>query len=262
MERLTPDAYLDLLASESRRFREVLADCDSRTPVPGCPGWDAADLAWHLTRVQAFWAWIVDHRPERPTDRVAPERPSAYDDLLTAFDQHTAALQAALADADPADQAWTWAEDQSVGFVLRRQALEALVHRIDAEQTAGTTSPLDVRLAADGVDEVLDVMVGAAPEWASFSPLPHHLRLDITDADASVWVQLGRVAGTDPDDTHHDDDGLLVVTDPGVEPDAVISGEAAPLLTRLWRRGDGAEIHLAGDLAIVDRFRQVIHQPL
>ncbi len=136
------------------------------------------------------------------------------------------------------------------------------MHRIDAEQTAGTTSPLDVRLAADGVDEVLDVMVGTAPDWASFSPLPHHLRLDITDADASVWVQLGRVVGTDPDDTHHDDDGLHVVSDPGVEPDAVISGEAAPLLTRLWRRGDGAEIHLAGDLAIVDRFRQVIHQPL
>ena len=262
MDRLTADDYLALLASESRRFRDVLADCEPRARVPACPGWDASDLAWHLTKVQAFWAWIVDHRPDPPAGRVAPDRPEAYADVLTAFDEHSAALQASLTGADPGDEAWTWADDKSVGFVLRRQALEALVHRIDAEQAARADSPLDVRLAADGVDEMLDVMVGAAPDWASFSPLPHHVRVDITDADESVWVQLGRVAGTDPDGTHHDDDGLDVVTDPGVEPDAVISGAAAPLLTRLWRRGDGAEIHLAGDLAIVDRFRQVIRQPL
>ena len=44
--------------------------------------------------------------------------------------------------------------------MLRRQAHEALVHRVDAEQTAGlpVTDP-GVALAADGVDEMLGVMV-------------------------------------------------------------------------------------------------------
>ena len=35
-----------------------------------------------------------------------------------------------------------------------------------------------------------------------------------------------------------------------------------PLDARIWRRGDGADTHLAGDLAIIDRFRSVIHQPI
>ena len=39
--------------------------------------------------------------------------------------------------ADPAEPAWTWSAEQTVGFTLRRQAHEALIHRLDAEQTAG-----------------------------------------------------------------------------------------------------------------------------
>jgi hypothetical protein len=149
-----------------------------------------------------------------------------------------------------------------VGFIMRRQALEALVHRVDAEQTAGTSSPLEPRLAADGVEEVLDVMYGGCPEWGEFSPLPHYLRVDVTDVDESVWVQLGRFSGTDPDGMHHDEDDIHVVPEPDAEPDAVISGTSDALLKRFWRRGDGADIHLAGDLKIVDHFRQVIHQPI
>ncbi len=60
---------------------------------------------------------------------------------------------------------------------------------------------------------------------------------------------------------HHEDD-IQVVPDPGTEPDAVVSGTADVLDTWLWRRGPGDEIHLAGDLAIVDRFRSAIHHPI
>ena len=42
----------------------------------------------------------------------------------------------------------------------------------------------------------------------------------------------------------------------------MISGTAEAIDARIWRRGDGAETHLAGDLAIVDRFRSIIHQPI
>lgn len=260
--KLDPEEYLRHLASESSRFREVLSSCEPAARVPGCPDWNAADLLWHLTEVQDFWAHVVTHRPKPPEDYPDPKRPREYAELLAAFDDRSRALQEALAAAAPTDEAWTWSKEQTVGFVLRRQALEALVHRVDAEQTAGTESALDARLASDGVEEVLDVMYGGCPEWGSFSPLPHYLRLDVEDTDESVWVQLGRFSGTDPGGVHHEEDDIHVVADPGEEPDAVISGRAAPLLTRLWRRGDGADIHLAGDLQIVDHFRQVIHQPI
>jgi uncharacterized protein (TIGR03083 family) len=262
MSRLSPSEYRAFIESESRRFRDVLTDCDPRARVPGCPDWDAADLLWHLTEVQDFWTWVVEHRPEAPDDYPDPKRPTSYADLLALHDERSTALTAALAEADPSDEAWTWSAEQTVGFVLRRQALEALVHRIDAEQTAGTDSALDPALATDGVDEVLDVMYGGCPDWGSFSPLPHYLRLDVTDTDASVWVQLGRFSGTDPEGTHHDEDDIHVVAAPDAEPDAVISGSSEQLLKRLWRRGDGADVHLAGDLKIVDHFRQVIHQPI
>ena len=36
-----------------------------------------------------------------------------------------------------ASEAWTWSTDQTVGFIVRRQAHEALIHRLDAELTAG-----------------------------------------------------------------------------------------------------------------------------
>ena len=264
MARLDFPDYLEHIRSESRRFRDVLATCDPGARVPGCPEWNAADLLWHLAEVQWFWGKVVRTRPLGPDEKdPGPERPTAYDDLLKTFDEYSSALVAELEQADPADEAWTWSSEQTVGFTFRRQAHEALIHRLDAEQTAGDVTSLDTALAADGVEEVLDVMYGASPDWGSFSPLDHRLRIDITDTGESVWVQLGRFRGTDPkDDIHYDEDDIRVIPDPGVEPDAVISADAATLVARLWRRGDGATIHLAGDLKIVDHFRQVIHQPI
>jgi len=263
MSRLDPSTYLQHIRDESQRFRDVLADCDPAADVPTCPDWRADDLLWHLGEVQHWWTWMVTHRPKGPDDYPEPERPKDHAGLLAFFDEHYAALVDALAVAEPADEAWTWhPEHKNVGFILRRQAHEALIHRRDAELAAHSLSPFPVDLAADGVDEVLDVMYGGCPPWGSFSPLPHYIRVDITDTDESVWVQLGRFHGTDPDGIDHDEDDVHVVADPGVEPDAVISGSAEVLDARIWRRGDGADTHLAGDLAIIDRFRAVIHQPI
>ncbi len=71
----------------------------------------------------------------RASGRSRPARPWAG--LLEAFDAARADLGEGLAGAGPTEEAWTWAEDHTVGFVARRQALEAQVHRVDAEQTAG-----------------------------------------------------------------------------------------------------------------------------
>lgn len=262
MSRLDHSTYLQHLRDESRRFRDVLADCDPTADVPTCPEWRADDLLWHLTEVQAFWTWIVSHRPKDPEEYTQPERPADHADLLALFDAGSVALSEVLEAADPADEAWTWSSDHTVGFISRRQAHEALIHRRDAELTAHNLTPFPAELAADGVDEVLDVMYGGCPPWGTFAPLDHYVRIDLSDTGDHVWVQLGHFHGTDDEGIEHDEDDLHVVTDPGVEPDAVISGTAEVLDARIWRRADGAEIHLAGDLKIVDRFRAVIHQPI
>lgn len=240
MARLAFDDYLRHIRSESARFRAVLTHCDPKARVPGAPDWSAADLVWHLAEVQWFWATVVRDRPAAPAeDAEGPDRPASYDGLLAAFDEYSAALVAALESADPAEPAWTWSDEQTVGFTFRRQAQEALMHRLDAEQTAGEVTPLDPALAADGVDEALDIMFGGTPPWGRFAGLPHHVRVDITDRGESVWVQLGRFTGTDPDDgVNHDLDDISVVPDPGTDADSVVSGPAASLDAWLWKRGE------------------------
>lgn len=267
MTRLAHDQYLAHLADESARFRSVLAQTDPAALVPSCPDWRANDLLGHLTAVQDNWADRLETRPAAPDDKPDKAgRPADHAALLADFDRAHQRLLAAFAGAAPEEEAWTWSPDpadHSVAFIARRQALEALIHRVDAEQAAGAASTLDPALATDGVDEVLDVMYGGCPPWGEFAPLPHYVRVDCTDTDASIWVQLGRFHGVDPaTEVTHDEEDIHVVADPGTEPDAVISGTAAELLLRLWRRADGAGIQLAGDLEFVDRFRNAVHAPI
>jgi uncharacterized protein (TIGR03083 family) len=269
MARLTFDGYLTHLRDESTRFRAVLADCDPEARVPGCPDWTAGDLLWHLARVQWFWGTTIRTRPAPPEgdddDEVAgPERPTSYDGLLAAYDEYSAALVTELESADPAEPAWSWSTEQTVGFTFRRQAHEALIHRLDAEQTAGEVTPLDPELAADGVDEALAVMFGGKPPWGSFAGLPHFVRVDLTDTGESVWVQLGTFSGTDPESgtTYTDEPDIDVVADPGTEPDAVVAGQAAALDAWLWRRGDDADIAVTGDRDTYDRFRVAVNHPI
>ena len=63
-----------------------------------------------------------------------------------------------------------WSTEQTVGFPFRRQAAEALIHRLDAEQTADRVTLLDPELAADGVDEF--DRTAASPAVGRVRPAP------------------------------------------------------------------------------------------
>jgi len=258
-------SYLDHLRVESRRSRDVLADCDPCSRVPACPDWDAADLLWHLAQVQGSWALTVRLRPTaRPDLQVEPpQRPASYGGLLEAFDEFSAGLVFELGRADPAAAAWTWSAEQTVGFTYRRQAHEALIHRLDAEQAAGVEPmPVDRELAADGVLEVLDVMYGGCPTWGQFDPLPQYVEVRLTDTRSSVWVQLGRFCGTDPEGQAHAEEDLRVVVDPGTPAAAVVSGTAGDVDRWLWKRADDGGIAVSGDRDVYDRVRAILGQPL
>lgn len=264
--RLSPDAYLGHLRAESARFRAVLADCDPAARVPACPDWSAADLLWHLATVQRWWAEVLAARPARP-EEIDPPRPEAYDDLLATFDEWSAELAGVLEGADPADEAWNWSDDHTVGFILRRQAHEALVHRVDAEQAAEVTSELDPVLATDGVHELLDVMYGGMPPWGTWTPGEGTVRVDVTDTGEAFWLRFGTFAGTDPDSgtSYADEQDFHVVEAPAdedVEPDVVVDGTAAALELWLWDRADDTGISVAGDQATHARFRAIVDSPI
>jgi uncharacterized protein (TIGR03083 family) len=210
------DGYLPALRRADARFAEVAAEAvlahGWSARVAGCPDWTLSDLVHHLGEVQHFWAWVVRTRAPDPSAFVEPERP-ADDELLGWGMAQSAELEAALAGADPADRVWTWAPQQDVAFVLRRQAQEATVHTADVEEIVGDVRPIPPDLALDGLDEWLEVMVpGALPDGPPADA--HPLVLHALDADAERTL----FPGTRP------------------FPIAVLTGNAGDLLLAVWRR--------------------------
>ena len=271
--RLEYPTYLDHIRTESARFREALTGCDPDARVPTCPDWDAADLLWHLAGVQLFWAKILRHRPATPDDaeiseEPAAQRPESYAELLEAFDDYSHALSTELERADPEAEAWHWSGDNRVGTTYRRQAHEALIHRVDAELAAGVpVTPLDAALADDGVAEVLGVMYGGAPPWGTFTPTGETVAVRMTDTGTDLLVALGKFSRTDPDDgkTYEDEDDLNLV-DSGADPAASIAGTAADLDAWLWKRNigwpDDDRIRVEGDRVTMEKLETILGQPI
>ena len=248
--------------------------------MPTCPEWDADDLLWHLAEVQWFWGTIASRGLTAFEDVEAldsgghPGRPGERDDLLAFFRRASADLQHSLAAASPDTPAWTWSDEQSVGFIRRRQAHEALIHRIDAELTAGDRTPMDVGLSTDGVDEALHIMYGGLPPWGQFAPDPTQtVRVETTDTHRSWLVTLGRFTGTDPDGTAHDENALAVasndddssavvssdnLSDTDQPSAATVSGASADLDCWLWHRPATGVIDRSGDILVLERLDQTI----
>ncbi|KAA1415259.1 maleylpyruvate isomerase family protein [Nocardioides humilatus] len=268
MPRLSFSDYLTAIRRESARFRDVLADCDPEAPVASCPDWTADDLLWHLATVHHWWCAMVTNRPQSP-DAMGyeePPRPEGHAALLAAFDEQHAAFVAAIEEADPSEPAWSWSGDlgnHTVAFTYRRQAHEALIHRLDAELAAGEVTPLDPALAADGVDETLDVMYGNLPAWGTFEALPRYVEFRMSDAGTSVWTQLGIFAGVAPDgEAFADEKDMHVVPDPGIPADTVVEGTADDLDAWLWHRRDDTGITVTGDRSAYDHARVVLDHPI
>lgn len=270
---LPMDTYLEAIGRESRRFREVLVDQPAGTKVPSCPGWDVDDLLWHLGGgdVQHFWAWIVANRPEGPEDYPQPARPADRHGILAVLDRAHEDLMLRLHNADPADGCWSWAGDTSlhtVAFTMRRQAHEALIHRVDAELAAGERAPLDPHLAADGVVECLEVMYGGKPSWGHFAADGSRIAVDITDTGHRVVLGLGRFTGHDPDSGEDCDEDDVQVLERGhidgtsAPADLRVSGTAEELDLWLWHRSGRAEPAFDGDEEIARRLRTILAQPI
>jgi uncharacterized protein (TIGR03083 family) len=253
---LEPTDYLSHLVRESARFADAIQQARPQARVPSCPDWDADDLLWHLGLVQHFWTTVVrDKLPGDEAEKRNPDRPPGGRAVLLGFyRQASQALAAALRATSPDTPAWTWSQDQTAGFIYRRQAHEALIHRIDAELTAGARTPLDAQLAADGVDESLRIMYAACPGWATITPIPGRtLRLRATDTGDSWLVTLARFTGTDPEGTSYDEPDIHIAeSDPGEPARAEITGTAADLDCWLWHRPPFGPVEQSGDQDILD----------
>jgi uncharacterized protein (TIGR03083 family) len=252
--------FLLHLARDSARFAAALGEAPPDARVPSCPDWTADDLLWHLAEVQCFWGTVVrEQLTGAQAEERKPPRPAGRPELLAFYQRVSSDLGEILAATAPEAPAWTWSSDHTVGFIRRRQAHEALIHRIDAELTAGRRTPMDPQLSADGVDEALRVMYGGLPEWGTFtSGGAGAVRLRATDTGHSWLVTPGRFTGTSPDGTSYDEPDIHVDSDSGGEAGAEISGTAADLDCWLWHRPAAGPVDRSGDQEMIKAFESAV----
>jgi uncharacterized protein (TIGR03083 family) len=213
-------ALLDALARETAAFAAVLESADLRAPVAACPGWDLTGLAAHLAGVHR-WARnaVAEHDLREVPAPALVERRDVVEDYRASAVGLLDALRAAPA-GTPCPGFGP--RPRTVEFWVRRQPHETAVHRWDAETAAGGRPALDPALSADGVAEVLDVMLPRQVRLERVPPPVHPVVLARTDGPER-WV-LGEG-----------------------EPVATVHAEASTLLLLLWRRRTVDDAAVEGD---------------
>jgi uncharacterized protein (TIGR03083 family) len=255
------------IQQQNRLFRQALTTVDPAARVPTCPDWSATELLGHLAGVHWWWATIVENRITDPgdIDEHARNGPSDHSGLLRYFDEQAQRLSALLDTTDDDVAVWTWSHNHSVGFIRRRMAHEALIHRLDAELTAAAAvSPVDPDLAADGVDELLTYFFGG-PAWSTFTSDGPVGLVHATDTGTQWLVQVGSVSGVSPDgERSYDREPAfrrVQDTDAGgaTGPATFTVQASAPDLDAwLWRRPPGREVAIEGAQADAAVFVSII----
>jgi uncharacterized protein (TIGR03083 family) len=214
------------IAHDSETFAATLDADGLDRRVPGCPEWALRDLAWHLGRVQRFWASVVragvDVAPDFPADDGLPDG----SELAPWMRASTAGLLDALRAADPGTPAWVWwRDDRTVGAIARHQVQETAVHRWDAQSAVGAPDAIATAVADDGIDE----FVWIARQLREPAPIT----FVATDSGRSFPVSDS-------------------------EPTVTVSGSASDLVLCCYRRIPPDDVRVEGDRTVLAAFLQPI----
>jgi uncharacterized protein (TIGR03083 family) len=198
--------------------------------VPSCPGWTVRDVVAHVAEV--YEHKITCTALGRAPDPWPPEWPADRDPIEWFGDAHERLL-AMFADSEPTTPSATWwPPDQTVGFWARRMAQETAVHRIDAELAIGDPTPVEAALAADGVDEVLVLML--AGDWSEDpSDVATGQRVAISTGGRTWRVTLEKES--------------MSVAEEGGAGDATLEGDPSDVLLWLWGRAPDERVTRSGD---------------
>jgi uncharacterized protein (TIGR03083 family) len=236
---LTAERYFELIDADTERLIEM-GERGLKEPVPSCPGWDVAEVVWHTAvvfehkvRVMADNAWPDPWPPADFDDRdeLAFLR-EAKDDLFEEFSRH-----------DIGEDTTTFGSDSTIGFWARRMALEAAVHRYDAELAHLDPTPVADDLALDGVDEVLHVML-AGPWWSERVDTRHPV-------DAVVAVRAAHRLWS----CHLRQRSVTISDRADAVAAATVQGEPEHVFLWLWGRSPDSAVQTSGDTSILAEFR-------
>jgi uncharacterized protein (TIGR03083 family) len=194
--RLSPGEYCAALDAEIARFVKVVETADPAAPVPTCPGWTMARLAKHLGITHRWVEHIVRNAlPERIPQRDVPADLPADDAGWPAWlADGGARLVGTLGGADPEAPVWTLPGMGRAAFWPRRMLHETTVHRADAELALGAEPEITPDVAADGLEEYLDILARVervAVLQRELGGAGETIHLHATDIDGEWLITLG-----------------------------------------------------------------------
>lgn len=228
--------------------------------VPSWRGWVMIDLVLHLGLVHRLVARVIAKRMQQPPsegDRSwlglpglwrdwlppgrAPRQSPLPAGLLDWFQAGATELRELFRAADPGERVWTWSADHSVGFWQRMQAIEAAVHRWDAQTAVRAAQPIDAALAADAIAQTFEVM---APMRRALAKAP--------PGQGERFV-FRRTDGPQTWAVRFDADAVLLGAPQGSY-DIQISGTASDLALFLWQRDLTGHLEVQGDSSLPNRY--------
>ncbi|GAA3779036.1 maleylpyruvate isomerase family mycothiol-dependent enzyme [Streptomyces phyllanthi] len=159
------DRYCDEIEKQLRQLRAVVTSgADLSATVPTCPDWSLEQLVRHTG---GALRWVELNVRSRAREEVPEAEVPGYEGPEKRGDP--AALDAWLAEtgdmvvrtvraAGPDTDVWTWGWERTSGFWARRMVNEITIHRADATLAAGLPYEVAPEIAADAIDEWLEIV--------------------------------------------------------------------------------------------------------
>ena len=254
MTLLDHSRYCDEVVAQTEQLIVTIAGADLSAAVPTCPGWTLAELLRHVGRAQRRAEATVRTRATAPVPAAqVPDTAGPDGDDPAALGTWLAAGAARLADvlreAGPDARVWTWSRRQNAVFWARRPVHETVVHRADAALAAGREFTVDPALAADTMDELLELLSSRRlaelrPALAELRGPDRSIRLHATDTPAELRAEWLIELGEDGFTWRRSDAGATVT----------VRGPLVDVLLVLYRRlpADGERVELLGDARLLD----------
>ncbi len=246
--------YLSHFKQECEKFA-TLCDAVLDHAVPSCPGWTVQDLIEHLGTVHRR----AVHRIGSDVDPTGFEisLPTEPVEILEWFNEGWQNLYQSLNEHPDDFPAWNWSgKDQTVRWMIRRQAHETAIHRFDAEIAhMGIPSVAAIKslpaesvpfgytpeFAKDGIDERLEITIAGRRNLTG--SLPGSLHLHATDIDAEWTVTLK--------------DGIMTIDRGHQKSDAAIKATASEIYLWTWGRLPSEILQSFGDQAVIEAWKKL-----
>ncbi len=235
--------------------------------IPSCPGWTMNDLVLHLGSVHRRVTRLLT-QPTPETSKFNPQdlsflelKPSYLNWLVPGpaplnipleaaiikwFEDGAKNLTAIFEATDPAQPCISWGAEQTARHWFRAQAMEAALHRWDAQHAHQVAQPIEPELAADGCDLTLfalPVRLHDRPISEATGQTYHFHR---TDGPGEWLVRF--------------DPATIKVSREHSKGDIALRGTASDLLLFLWRRQATTPLEIFGNAELLDLYFQMAPQ--